>query len=182
MNKSFLLLFFKKEDLSLSFLPVVIRYFLRQISLMPSLEIPLPDQAATEHLAAKIADLMLSGDVVLLAGELGAGKSTFARALLRHLASDPALEVPSPTFTLQQSYHNRLGSVHHFDLWRLGDVAELDELGWEEALRDVILVEWPERLGSRAPENALTIAFSITGEHTRAAVLTGWPDRLAALR
>jgi len=148
---------------------------------MFDLKLALPDQAATERLAVRLANALRSGDVVLLSGALGAGKSTFARALLRELSDDPALEVPSPTFTLVQTYPTRLGSVHHFDLWRLGNSAELAELGWEEALRDLILVEWPERLGALTPADALTIHFSITGEDARAAVLGGWPGRLEQL-
>jgi len=148
---------------------------------MSRLELILPDQAATELLARRIAPLLRPADVLLLAGELGAGKSTFARALLRELAGDAALEVPSPTYTLLQSYPTRLGTVHHFDLWRLGDPAELAELGWEEALRDLVLVEWPERLGPRLPPGALQIHLTLAADNARHAVLTGWPVRLEKL-
>jgi len=148
---------------------------------MPHLEIALPDQAATEALAARLTPLLRAGDALLLSGDLGAGKSTFARALLRSLTGDPTLEVPSPTYTLQQTYSTRAGRVHHFDLWRLGSAAELTELGWEEALDDVILVEWPERLAEHTPEDALSIRFTITGDASRLAQLSGWPDRLGRL-
>ena len=79
----------------------------------------LPDLAATKALAAAIAALARAGDAILLEGELGAGKTAFARAFLRTASADPALEVPSSTFTLVQSYETRIGTVHHFDLWRL---------------------------------------------------------------
>ena len=81
--------------------------------------IELPDLAATKRLAAAVATLARPGDAILLEGPLGAGKTEFARAFLRAATGDPALEVPSPTFTLVQSYETRLGPVHHFDLWRL---------------------------------------------------------------
>ena len=81
--------------------------------------LPLPDLAATEALGARIAGSLRTGDAVLLDGPLGAGKSALARALLRALLADPALEVPSPSYTLVQAYPSPLGPVHHFDLWRL---------------------------------------------------------------
>src|SRR5215831_15576355 len=90
---------------------------LGQIGGMPRV-IELSDLAATEALAAAVAGLARTGDTILLEGELGAGKSVFARAFLRAATGDPALEVPSPTFTLVQSYDTRIGTVHHFDLWR----------------------------------------------------------------
>jgi len=144
---------------------------------MSPLEIALPDQAATEHLAERTAALLHPADVVLLAGALGAGKSTFARALLRCLADDPALEVPSPTFTLQQTYDTRLGPVHHFDLWRLADPSALAELGWGDSLGDLVLVEWPDRLGPHPPDGALSLCFTITGADSRTVTITGWPER-----
>ncbi len=141
--------------------------------------IELPSLAATEALAATVAALARPGDVILLAGPLGAGKSAFARAFLRAANDDPALEVPSPTFTLVQSYDTRIGAVHHFDLWRLDGPRGIVELGWQEALDGVTLVEWPDRLGSLRPEDALSVTLDINGAETRRAHLSGWPDRLA---
>jgi tRNA threonylcarbamoyladenosine biosynthesis protein TsaE len=135
----------------------------------------LPDPAATEALGQRIAGLLRPGDVVLLEGPLGAGKSALARALLRALASDPALEVPSPTYTLVQTYDTPLGTVAHFDLWRLEHPAAMHELGWDEAA--VALVEWPDRLGDLRPDQALTVSLAIDGPGRRA-VLTGWEARL----
>eukprot|EP01035_Chromulina_nebulosa_P035480 gene35480-47706_t len=134
------------------------------------MRIDLPDQEATETLAARLAGLARPGDAVLLSGPLGAGKSTLARAFLRAAAGDPALEVPSPSFTLVQSYETRLGPVHHFDLWRLSGPAALVELGWDELTSGIVLVEWPERLGALQPEDALTVALADVGETARMAL------------
>jgi len=138
----------------------------------------LPSLAATEALAATVAALARVGDAILLEGELGAGKSAFARAFLRAATGDPALEVPSPTFTLVQSYDTRIGVVQHFDLWRVEGPGGLTELGWDEARNGIVLVEWPDRLGPLRPAEALTVALHPTGANSRRAVLSGWPDRL----
>src|ERR1700691_6399877 len=138
----------------------------------------LPDLAATEHLAARIATLARPGDAILLDGKLGAGKTAFARAFLRAATGDPTLEVPSPTFTLVQSYDTRIGVVQHFDLWRLEGPGGLTELGWDEASNGIVLVEWPDRLGPLRPAEAVTVALHPTGADSRRAVLSGWPDRL----
>ena len=135
----------------------------------------LPDLAATEALATRLAGLMRRGDTILLDGPLGAGKSALARALLRALAGDPALDVPSPTFTLVQSYDTRLGLVQHFDLWRLDGPESLRELGWDEA--DAALVEWPDRLGPLRPDDALTVTLAHAGGDARRATLAGWEGR-----
>jgi tRNA threonylcarbamoyladenosine biosynthesis protein TsaE len=148
---------------------------LRQIASV----IQLPDIAATQALAGRIAALARPGDAILLEGALGAGKTEFARAFIRAAGDDPILEVPSPTFTLVQSYDVPGGPLHHFDLWRLSGPADLSELGWDEAREGIVLVEWPERLGDQRPADALTIALQITGETSRCAVLSGWPDRIA---
>ncbi len=143
--------------------------------------IELPSLAATEALATSVAALARAGDAILLEGVLGAGKSAFARAFLRAASGDRALEVPSPTFTLAQSYETPIGTVHHFDLWRLNGPSGLAELGWEEARDGIVLVEWPDRLGALRPADALTVALFPTGAESRRAVLTGWPDRLGRL-
>ncbi len=142
------------------------------------LVIDLSSLAETQILAARIAGLAQSGDVILLQGELGAGKSEFARAFLRALAADPRLEVPSPTFTLVQRYDTPCGIVYHFDLWRLDGPADLSEIGWDEARDGIALVEWPDRLGVRRPMCALTVALQIVGPTSRRATLSGWPGRI----
>ena len=142
----------------------------------------LPDLSATHALAARLAGLLRAGDAVLLEGPLGAGKSELARAVLRAAAGDPALEVPSPTFTLVQSYDLPAGPAHHFDLYRLDGPDGLDELGWDEALEGIVLVEWPDRLGALTPAEALRITLEpADDEDARIARLAGWDDRLKAL-
>jgi tRNA threonylcarbamoyladenosine biosynthesis protein TsaE len=140
--------------------------------------IELPNLAATEALAAGVAAVARAGDAILLEGALGAGKTVFARAFLRTATGDPALEVPSPTFTLVQSYATSIGVVHHFDLWRLEGPGGLAELGWDEACDGIVLLEWPDRLGSLRPADALTVALQTTGTDSRRAVVAGWPDRI----
>ncbi|MDB5371647.1 MAG: tRNA ((37)-N6)-threonylcarbamoyltransferase complex ATPase subunit type 1 TsaE [Belnapia sp.] len=150
---------------------------------MPGLmTLMLPDLAATGRLAARLAPLARPGDALLLEGPLGAGKSAFARAFLRALTGDPALEVPSPSFTLVQSYDLPSGAeAHHYDLYRLDGPADLTELGWDEARQGILLVEWPERLGDLRPADALTLTLAHAAtEDARIATLDGWADRLAS--
>jgi tRNA threonylcarbamoyladenosine biosynthesis protein TsaE len=127
-------------------------------------EIVLADLAATERLAARIGALARPGDVIALQGPLGAGKTAFARGFIAALAraeGRAAEDVPSPTFTLVQSYDFARFTVHHFDLYRLEDAAEAQELGLDEA-RDggVVLIEWPERLGALLPQERLHIVLA----------------------
>jgi len=140
----------------------------------------LADPAQTDALAACVAACLRPGDAVLLSGVMGAGKSSFARAVLRSLSGDPALEVPSPTFTLVQTYDTPAGAVSHFDLWRMGDVSELEELGWDDACQGIVLVEWADYLGDLAPAGALMLDFALTAEGGRQA-RARWDGRLALL-
>ena len=142
----------------------------------------LPDLAATTALAASLAALARPGDSLLLEGPLGAGKTAFARAFLRADSGYGTLEVPSPTFTLLQSYVLPHFTAHHFDLWRLQGPAGLTELGWDEVGSDVVLVEWPDRLGPLRPPEALEIALRPVSSDARTARLEGWPDRIGMLR
>lgn len=119
--------------------------------------------SATEALARDLARLLIPGDFITLGGDLGAGKTAFARALLRVLANDPELEVPSPTFTLIQMYDTPRMPVVHADLYRIRDQSELEELGWEEAGSDsLLLIEWPDRLGQFMPADRLDLTFSLS--------------------
>jgi len=133
---------------------------------------------ATARLAAHLAARARPGDAILLDGPLGAGKTSFARAFLRAALADPALEVPSPTFTLVQTYDSPAGPIHHYDLWRIDGPAALTELGWDDARAGIVLVEWPDRLGPERPTDALAITLAATAETTRQATLTGWAGRL----
>src|SRR5215217_7617923 len=138
-----------------------------------SFAVALPNETATERLAAFVADALLPGDVVTLSGDLGAGKTTFARALIRHLAADKSLSVPSPTFTLLQSYDTARFPVAHADFYRLREPAELAELGLDDLPEGtVLLIEWPERAAAALPRErldvALTLALQSGPEHRRA--------------
>ena len=138
--------------------------------------INLPNLHAMEALGARIAQALRPGDAVLLAGPLGAGKSALARALLRAALANPALEVPSPSYTLVQAYDAPWGTIWHYDLWRLDDPAQLDELGWDAAQDDAVLVEWPERLRT-PPPGALHVMLALADGDARVASLTGWEGR-----
>ncbi len=117
----------------------------------------LPNQAATERLGRAAAARLGPGEAICLYGPLGAGKSTLARALVRSL-TDEAEEVPSPTFTLVQSYEGRAFPVAHFDLYRLKSADEAYEIGLDEALEvGAVVIEWPERLGQALPPDRLAI-------------------------
>ncbi len=140
---------------------------------------PLYDQAATEQLGATIAAHLRPGDAILLQGPLGAGKTTLARALIRAACEQPYLDVPSPSYTLVQSYETAKNlCLHHFDLWRLNGPDALAELGWDDATLGVVLVEWPDRLQDYTPENALTITLSLMDDNRRAIEIQGWGGRL----
>ncbi len=147
--------------------------------------IALPSQEATERLASALARVLLPGDVVSLGGDLGAGKTTLARAVIRALTADPDEEVPSPTFTLVQTYDTPSGAVWHFDLYRLCCPDEMLELGWDEAIGTaIVLVEWPDRLGPLAPADRLELTLAVTGPSSRTAVLTygkHWYNRCESL-
>lgn len=146
----------------------------------------LPDEAATVALAVLLADRLRPGDALLLDGALGAGKTSFARGLIRHL-SGAGTEVPSPSFNLVLTYDTAGGLLWHFDLYRVSDPRELDELGLDDALREgITLIEWPDRLGAQAPATALTVALSLATDAAgpRNAELRGdavWATRLADL-
>ncbi len=114
----------------------------------------------TANIAAAMAILLKEGDVLCLEGDLGTGKSVFARALVRALAGDAGLEVPSPTFTLVQTYETPGGIVWHFDLYRLRHPDEIIEIGWEDARGGgIVLVEWPERLGPYLPKRRWVVSL-----------------------
>jgi tRNA threonylcarbamoyladenosine biosynthesis protein TsaE len=159
---------------------------------MPDLtksDLILPNPPATERLAAIIAAEARAGDAILLSGDLGAGKTHFARAFINAL-SDTAEDVPSPTFTLVQSYAATVGGrpveISHFDLYRLKSPDETIELGIEEAFAEGIsLVEWPDRLGNLTPKHHLVLRLEIEADGaTRRAILHGtedWRERISRI-
>ena len=139
----------------------------------------LADLAATEALGARIAAGLAIGDAVALQGDLGAGKTTLARAILRALGVTE--NVPSPTFTLVQTYDTPGLAVRHYDLYRILNPRDIDELGLEEALEEgAVLIEWPERAGDRLPGEALHVVLTATGPGSRRADVAG-PARWASL-
>ena len=115
----------------------------------------------TTEFAQNFARTLKRGDIVLMHGDLGAGKSVFCRAVIRAICSQDALEVPSPTFTLVQTYDFQGGEIWHFDLYRLSDPSEIYELGWEEAMSsEIVLIEWPSRLGNLKPRTHIDITLT----------------------
>ena len=146
----------------------------------------LPDLAATRELAARLAGQLQLGDVVLLEGDLGAGKTELARTVIQAVAGGP-ITVPSPTFTLLQSYDLPGLEVGHADLYRIGEPDEIAELGLEECwARGVLLVEWPERAPWLWPAERLTVALaavpgSVGARRTDLNGTGRWAELLAAL-
>jgi tRNA threonylcarbamoyladenosine biosynthesis protein TsaE len=150
-----------------------------------SLSIELPDEAATAALAARLAGLALKGDVIALAGPLGSGKTSFARAFVRARCPGVAA-VPSPTFTLVEIYGQDGTAIWHFDLFRLERPDEAWELGIEEAFAEGIsLIEWPDRLGPLLPRARLdlSLAFAAASEARLASLAPApcWAKRLAGI-
>ena len=154
--------------------------------------VALADEEATRRLMVDIAALLEPGDLITLSGDLGAGKTTFARALIRHLSGDDTIEVPSPTFTLMQAYTLPRFDLVHADLYRLSGPAELAELGFEDlGAGAVTLLEWPDRAAGFLPPDRLDIAFTLSAQHGptfRNARVTGYgamaprAERIAVIR
>ena len=149
-----------------------------------TIAIELAGLPATRELAECLARIAKPGDVLALYGDLGTGKSEFARFFIRYL-TDPDEEVPSPTFTLLQTYESEASDICHFDLYRLDRPEEAFELGIEDAFHECIsIIEWPERLGPYMPRNRLDIHLIKTkGKNHRQATLTphaDWSERLRA--
>src|SRR6516162_5133697 len=157
-----------------------------------SFSVALPDEHATQRLAIDIANSLQPGDLVTLSGDLGAGKTTFARALIRYLAGDASIEVPSPTFTLLQIYELPQFPLVHADLFRLSGSAELAELGFDDLPEGaVVLVEWPDRAAGFLPPDRIDVALTLAPKlklEFRHARVTGYGklgarvDRMAAVR
>ena len=145
------------------------------------------DEAGLGLVAEVLALSSRPGDVLALRGDLGAGKTTFARAFVRAVLDDPAMEVPSPTFTLLQSYETNRFPISHFDLYRVESIGEIEELGFDEAVAStVVLLEWPERAEAQLPSARLEVHLeSIADPARRTLHLTGlgdWAPRLDRIR
>ncbi len=157
-----------------------------------TVSVALANEAATAHLMADLALLLRPGDVITLSGDLGAGKTSAARALIRYLAGDDEFEVPSPTFTLAQTYDLPPYPVLHADLYRINDPSELEEIGLSPLPEGTLaVIEWPERAREAMPPDHIEIALShrpSLGSSARAAEITGFGTcapvvtRLIALR
>ena len=157
-----------------------------------SFTLALADEQATRRLVVDLAGALQPGDLVTLSGDLGAGKTAFARALIRHLAGDEQTEVPSPSFTLMQTYDLPRFPVVHADLYRLSGPAELTELGFDDIPDNaVVLLEWPDRAAGFLPADRFDIALTLSPQHGssyRNARLTGYGgfgarvERIGALR
>ena len=125
--------------------------------------VDLPDETATAALAARIAAVAAPADIIALKGDLGTGKTTFARAFIRACGNRD--EVPSPTFTLVQIYDAGSTVIWHFDLYRIRTPEEAWELGIEDAfVAGISLIEWPERLGPLLPDRRLELGFAFGDE------------------
>lgn len=149
----------------------------------PSDPLPLPDPEATTRLGHALSALLRPGDTVLLEGPIGAGKSHVARAIIQHrLALEDRMEdIPSPTFTLVQTYETERAEIWHADLYRLSDPDEIIELGLDTAFQTgICLIEWPDRLGTDRPDHALTLTLTPNGDG-RMATLRGASDWAARL-
>ena len=127
-----------------------------------SFTVTIPNEAAMVAFMTDIAGALEPGDLVTLSGDLGAGKTTFARALIRYLAGDDTIEVPSPTFTFVQTYELPRFPLVHGDLYRLSGTADLAELGFDD-LPDgaVVLLEWPDRAAGLLPPDRFDITFTL---------------------
>lgn len=148
------------------------------------LELYLADESRTRALGRAVAQLCQAGDVIALHGGLGAGKTTFARGFVRALTGAET-DVPSPTYTLLQTYDGPSFPIFHFDLYRLEAPSDLTELGWEETMDGVLLAEWPERAGDRLPAHRLDLTLT-PDESGRMAALEprseDWQTRLDGFR
>ncbi len=145
----------------------------------------IPSADAMTEFGQRFGSVLRTRDTVLLEGDIGSGKTHFARAVLQSLMATPE-DVPSPTFTLVQTYNLPIGTVWHADLYRLSDSSEVIELGLDDAFNtDICLVEWPERLGVLTPKHATKICFQVVGVDARRLTIepgtVDWQARLEDL-
>lgn len=150
-----------------------------------SLSFSVNNLAETEQIAQKLAKILRPSDLVALHGTLGAGKSSFCRAIVLALAPHET-EVPSPTFTLVQNYETAHGPLAHLDLYRLKSADELEEIGFSDLRQGIMLVEWPDRMGSYAPKKHIAVTIAIPqgadSSTTRKITISAPQDRLADIK
>lgn len=147
---------------------------------MDSLEFHLSDPAATARLAQRLTPHLKAGDVIALHGGLGAGKTTFARALISALRNAET-EVPSPTYTLLQTYDGPGFPIYHFDLYRLENPDDVHELGWDDTMDGLALIEWPGKAGAHLPRWRLDLSLEETANGRTARLAPhgeDWQSRL----
>lgn len=127
------------------------------------------NEAGLHNVASYLATLHKNGGLITLVGDLGAGKTALTRALIRTLTNNPDHDVPSPTFTLLQTYDTPDTQIWHFDLYRLKDADEIFELGWEDAMSDgnLVILEWPDRIAPMLPLSRTQIDIKITSPTSR---------------
>ncbi|QIE46176.1 tRNA (adenosine(37)-N6)-threonylcarbamoyltransferase complex ATPase subunit type 1 TsaE [Pseudohalocynthiibacter aestuariivivens] len=140
------------------------------------------DPDVTSAIARRLGPRLGAGDVILLSGDVGAGKTHFARSMILSLLDQPE-DVPSPTYTLVQTYPGKQAEIWHADLYRLSSAGEVIELGLTQAMEEAIcLIEWPDRLADLAPESALHLTLSAPGAPQERSLSFSWSDpRWAAL-
>jgi len=149
-------------------------------------DMDLPSEAATISIARRLAAVARAGDVIALNGDLGAGKTSFARSFIAAMTGQ-AEEAPSPTFTLVQTYDSERGTIWHFDLYRLERADDALELGLEDALAEgITLIEWPTRIAGLLPDERLDVTLSFqrdrdSARHLHLAGRGGWAPRLQSV-
>ena len=143
----------------------------------------LPTLEATTRLARTLAPMLKAGDVIALRGGLGVGKTTFSRALIETVRGEPT-DVPSPTYTLVQTYGGPSFPIFHMDLYRLEAPDDVFELGWDETQAGLALIEWPDNAGSHLPSWRLDLTLEIIGDRRKAVLEPrgeDWQKRLHEL-
>ena len=163
--------------------PIAISPACSHLAEMDEITFSLSTQKDTQSLGVALGAVLSRGDIVLLKGSLGAGKTSLARALIQ--AECGLVDVPSPTFTLVETYQGQRYPIWHFDFYRLNAPEEVWEIGFEDAIDDgICLIEWPQKAGNLIPDGALTIELEIAGESRRATLSGGphWQERAVMLK